>query len=194
MTINKNQDSIIKWQHDILDAIASSGMEETYFFHGTSDAYLNSIEEHGLTTTEVMMRYYLEHDNGEPAIVWTQGTYWASARLAAYYAIDSAIHRGGNPILIACLRTDLENEGELIADELTLDYPPELLAQHQGKEYSIVNGMNTMDIDWHAFFRYYETVVCLSPIGYENLIVIKDKKCVDEFTSNADTWTHVPSQ
>lgn len=77
----------VEWMWDILQALRASGVAEEFFFHGTSDQHLDAILKQVLLTTDVLM------DDGEGEEYWAQGTYWATPRLAANYAIDTILER-----------------------------------------------------------------------------------------------------
>lgn len=185
-------DEVALWQGAILDAISESGLADHFFFHGTSDSCLEAIQREGLATTEVLLRYHGDpEENGEPQTLWSHGTYWATARLAAHYAADTALNRGGKPVLIAALRDCVWEEGELVADELTLDFPPCPLLEQKTPENLADEWVRAPKKNWNSFFEIFETVVCLAPVGPERLLVLRSRDCVEKLAECLSSQTRL---
>ena len=75
----------------------------------------------GMRPSAVLLR---EEINGLVEQSWTEGTYWATADVAACYAryrsrLDG--ERGGGPALVAVRLSDLEASGDLRVDEQSAD-------------------------------------------------------------------------
>ena len=186
----KKDERVSQWRHDIVEAIRKDGLAEEFFFHGTSDSYLQDILREGVTTTDVVLRYQDDLDeDGEPRMMWTHGTYWATPRLAAWYAADTAINRRGEPVLIACPRSWVREEGELTVDEMTLDFPPEPLLENGTSEELARGWEQEQDKSWKTFFNRYESLVCLGPVGPERLIVLRGAECVAKLREALDVAT-----
>lgn len=181
----------VEWMWDILQALRASGVAEEFFFHGTSDQHLDAILKQVLLTTDVLM------DDGEGEEYWAQGTYWATPRLAANYAIDTILERDVDkitqPILVAVLREDLAEEGEFAPDQLTLEYPPRVLTLDMGSEDLVSEWRECKRQDWESFFSVYKTLVCLGPVGSEKIVVLQSRECVNKLHRHLEAQAELQS-
>lgn len=157
--------------HALNAAAVPGGPLDGWTFHGAAGHSLESIENDGLHATEVMMR-----DGDEQW--WTAGTYWATPRVAAWYAEDTA--EGMDPPdwdfgIVAARIADVAECGQLAPDEQTIDSP---IASVIGRDAESLYAEWEADPrrEWTEAYRIYESFVCLGPVGPDALCVIRSEK------------------
>jgi len=115
--------------HDLAEATKPGGPMEGWLFHGTSSSRGQAIMEDGMEPTEVLRR-------DEDGQYLSQGSFWGTALTAAWYAEDTLLNRADGtewPVIVAVHPSSLDDEGELVADEATLDFP-DLLIRELGED------------------------------------------------------------
>jgi hypothetical protein len=160
---------------DVVAALAresrTGGPLEGWLFHGTSGAEAESIAAEGLRTTDVLLR-------DEDGQYWTDGTHWATAWIAAFYAEDR-IESTGDPdlplALVAARLSDIGAEGVLAQDEQSLDAPivSRLGETLEGVAATYERALADGQEPWRASLAATGSLVCLSPVGPERLAVIR---------------------
>lgn len=162
------------------------GALEGYLFHGTSGERSDSIEQHGLMTSDVLMRH-------EEETWWTEGTYWGTLPVASYYAEDAVFGRYDgdvpdqahpDPVFVAVHTSALEEAGELFADEQSMDCP---IARH------LEGNIEDINAELKSFeesgvcpnaddsLRLIGSLVCTAPVGPEVLTTIRNKEDLNAF-------------
>lgn len=99
------------------DLIASHEAKLDILFHGTTEAQAISIVAGGMRPT---LAFETTWDGSE---IKSRGSFWGTVDVAAWWAVDAASRRGGNPALIAVRAEDLADLARLEIDIPTRDFP-----------------------------------------------------------------------
>lgn len=169
------------------DASRPGGALDSWLFHGTTGVRADSIAVDGLSTTDVDM----VDDDGHR---WeSDGTYWATAALAARYAEDRAESAEDDALplaLVAVPRDALEAEGEMAPDIRSVEWP---LVSWTGQDSDAVQAA------WEATGRTADdclaltgAIVCLSPVGPERLVILRTAADLEALLAAAMTARSAP--
>jgi hypothetical protein len=153
---------------NVHDASQPGGLLQDWLFHGTTREITRHIAIEGVTTTDVLVR-----DGNHQS--WVSGTYWGTPLIAAFYAEDHLYDEQVDIALVAVRIADLEDEGALIQDEQSLDFPIfSRLGFGEDEVARIWGSLSKTEPAWKASLAATGALVCLGPVCQTKVTIIKD--------------------
>lgn len=110
----------------IEELIGQKSLRHTFVFHGTTDHFISDITKKGLRPTIVShARFRDEALIEEQETFRHYGSFWATAKTAAWYAHSGVAERFGygKPVLIAAMTSEFGNNFPLMPDKSSAASP-----------------------------------------------------------------------
>lgn len=111
---------------NIEEIIAQENLQHTVIFHGTTDQFTSDIVQKGLRPTIIShARFQDETLIDEQETFRHYGSFWATAKTAAWYAHSGVTERFGfgKPLLIAAMTSDFGKDFPLMPDKSSAESP-----------------------------------------------------------------------